>query len=173
MAVKKITNISKTDKKDVVSKAVAKRPIRIKKKALSEKNAEPGLSKAKDLASRNDNQPLFPKIYRFITERWKLIVAGIISAIIVAGIILQSISLFNNMQEQQRIKAKRGSVEKELSFWKNQLTKYKDARDIYFRIATLEYELGDKEAARVNLEKTLELDPNFKEGREMEQQLGL
>lgn len=77
------------------------------------------------------------------------------------------------MQEQQEIKAKRGSIEKELAFWRNQLNKYKDARDIYFRIAALEYELGDKEAARGDLQKVLEIDPNFKEGREMEKQIKL
>lgn len=111
---------------------------------------------------------LFPKIYRFITESWKFILSSFVSGLIIIGILIQGTQLYNNFQEQQRIKAKRGSVENELAFWKKQLTKYKDSRDIYFRIAALEYELGDKESARVDLEKVLEIDPNLKEGREME-----
>ncbi|HVF69854.1 MAG TPA: tetratricopeptide repeat protein [Xanthomonadales bacterium] len=115
----------------------------------------------------------FPKIYRFITERWKLIVAGVISGAIIIGIILQNVNLYHNIREQQAIRAKRGAVEKELSFWKKQSAKYKDARDIYFRIAALEYELGDKEGAKEDLQKALEIDPNFKEGREMEKMIGI
>ncbi len=114
---------------------------------------------------------LFPKIYRFITESWKLIVASFVSGLIIIAIILQGMQLYKNIQEQQAIKAKRGAVEKELSFWRNQLTRYKDSRDIYFRIAALEYTLGDKEGAKEDLQRALEIDPNFKEGREMEKLL--
>ncbi len=133
----------------------------------------PNVSKAKEETvifpqQKKQATSVFPNIYRFITESWKLIVASFVSGLIVIAIVIQGMELYNNIQEQQAIKAKRGSVEKELVFWRAQMTKYKDSRDIYFRIAALEYTLGDKEGAKEDLEKALEIDPNFKEGREME-----
>lgn len=122
---------------------------------------------------KRDKTSLFPKIYRFITESWKLIVFSLISGLIVIAIVLQSYSLYSNLQEEEKIKQERGGVEKELAFWKNSLTKYKDSRDIYFKIATLEYRLGNVEEARSSLSKALEIDPNFEKGRAMKEQLEL
>jgi tetratricopeptide (TPR) repeat protein len=113
---------------------------------------------------------LFPRIYRFITERWKLIVASLVSGLIIIAIILQSISLYHNIQEEKRIEEERGKTVRELKFWKDSLTQYPQFRDIYLRIASLEYRLGNKEAARENVRKALEIDPNSKEAREMEKQ---
>ena len=115
----------------------------------------------------------FPKIFRFITERWKVLVAGVISIIIVIGIILQSIILYQSKEEEKKAELEREKTEKELTFWRESLKMYKDSRDIYFRIASLEYSLGDLERAQADLKKALDIDPNFKEGREMEKQIGL
>lgn len=114
----------------------------------------------------------FPKIFRFITERGLLIVSSAASIALLIAIVLQGISLYGNLQEERRIEQERGETEKELLFWKESLNTYKDSRDIYFKIATLEYRLGNKEGAQENLRKALEVDPNFKEGREMEKQIG-
>lgn len=127
----------------------------------------------KNAASLEESQikaksSFFPRIYRFITESWKLVVVSFISCFIIIGIVLQSLSLYHNLQQQEKIKAKKGSIEKELAFWKDQSEKYKDSRDIHFRLATLEYELGDTESAKTDLQKTLEIDPNFEKAREME-----
>ena len=116
---------------------------------------------------------LFPKIYRFITERWKIIAAGAVSGIIIVGIVFQSVSLYRNLQEEKRIQEERGKTEKEIAFWEKSLTKYKDSRDIYLKIASLAYRLGNTEKARESLRKALEIDPNSKEAREMEKQIGL
>jgi tetratricopeptide (TPR) repeat protein len=119
------------------------------------------------------NASFFPKIFRFITERWKLLLCCLVSGVIVVGIVLQGISLYHNVQEERRIDAERGETEKELVFWKESLKQYPNSRDIYFRIATLEYSLGNTYGAEENLKKALQIDPNFKKGREMEKQIRL
>lgn len=113
----------------------------------------------------------FPKIFRFITEQWLLLLSSIASIVILVAIVLQGINLYHNLQEERKIEEERGKTEKELAFWKESLNTYKNSRDIYFKIATLEYRLGNKNGARENLNKALEVDPNFKEGREMEKQI--
>ena len=45
---------------------------------------------------------------------------------------------------------------------------YPNYRDGYFRLATLEYELGNRNKAKEYVQKALELDPNFEEGRRLE-----
>lgn len=116
---------------------------------------------------RND-QGFFPKIYRFITESWKLLLSSFISGLLLFFIAYQMAGLYQNKQEEQKLSQERGKVEKELSFWKKSLEKYPDHRDIYFRLASLEYRLGNTDAAAENLQKTLKIDPNFEKGREME-----
>lgn len=69
------------------------------------------------------------------------------------------------------IQAERGKIEKELTFWKGEQRRYPNYRDIYFKIASLNYQLGNKEEAKVSLDKALEIDPNFENGRELEKLL--
>ena len=111
---------------------------------------------------------LFPKINRFITESWKFILVSFISGLILIGIIIQSLGLYSGLQAQREIEEQRSKTEKELALWKNSLSKYKNYRDIYLKIASLEYQLGDKEAAREDLNKALEIDPNSEKGRQLE-----
>ena len=134
--------------------------------------AEPVLSKVKDLPSHNDKE-FFPKIYRFITESWKLILSSFASGLILIAIILQSLNLYNNLQQERKTQQERGQVEKELAFWKKSLTKYKDHRDIYYKIATLEYRLGNTDKSKENLKKALEIDPNFKPGLVLGAKVGM
>jgi tetratricopeptide (TPR) repeat protein len=140
-------------------------PKRILKKQEKEKKEEVVFQE-----KTKQKSALFPKIYRFITERWKLAVASLISGLIIIAITLQSVSLFRNIQDEKRIEEERGKTTKELKFWKDSLAQYPQFRDIYLRIASLEYRLGNKEAARENVRKALEIDPNSKEAREMEKQ---
>jgi tetratricopeptide (TPR) repeat protein len=113
----------------------------------------------------------FPKIYRFITEEWMLIASSVISGIIIFGIVFQGIGLYHSFKEQREIEMERGRVEAELNFWKNRLSQYPGHRDIYFKIATLEYRLGNIDEARLNLEWTIKIDPNFEEARVMREQI--
>lgn len=113
----------------------------------------------------------FPKISRFITEEWKMILSSLASGILIFGIVWQSISLYQALMEEKRINSERENVERELDFWRSEAEKYPGHRDIFFKIATLEYRLGNKDEARINLDKALIIDPNFEKGREMEKEM--
>src|SRR3989344_8160558 len=126
------------------------------------------LNNKKTQQSRN----YFPNIYRFITEQWILIAVSFLSGLIIIAIILQSLILQKNLQIEKNMISDREKTAVELNFWKSLLPKYKNYRDLDFKIANLEYKLGNIEEAKFYLKKSLELDPNFKKGREMEKQLG-
>lgn len=129
------------------------------------------MGKKKSQPQTEKKPSFFPKIYRFITESWKLIVVSFASAFLLIAIALQSISLYQNLQEERKLKATRSKTIAELNHWKQIAGKYKNYRDAYFKIATLEYRLGNIQEAKINLKKTLELDPNFDKGRKMEKTL--
>ncbi len=132
-------------------------------------------SKATTVKSENREAKkisLFPKIYRFITESWKLIVTSFVSGLLLIAIALQSVSLYQNLQEEKKLSSDRQKTVAELAFWKQTVGKYKNYRDAYFKIATLEYRLGDVDEAKIYLKKILDLDPNFGKAREMEKILG-
>lgn len=114
----------------------------------------------------------FPKINRFITETWKFFVVSFASGLLIIAIVLQSISLLNNIQEEKRLRSTHDKTVAELKYWEQIVSQYKDYRDGYFKLASIEYRLGNVEASRVYLKKTLDLDPNFQKGRELEKILG-
>lgn len=76
--------------------------------------------------------------------------------------------LDRNIKEKQRIDLEREKVTRKLGFWKGFLEKHKDYRDAYFQVSVLEYKLGNKNEAKMNVEKGLNLDPNSKTGKEIE-----
>ncbi|MBI4100491.1 tetratricopeptide repeat protein [Candidatus Microgenomates bacterium] len=116
-----------------------------------------GLEKAKDK---------FPSIYRRITE--KKIWLAVASVVIGVAILIVGADLQKNIQKKQDIEKERVKIAKEIEYWEKTIEKYKDFRDAYFQLAVLNYRLGELEKAKPFLQKTLELDPNFEEGRELE-----
>ncbi len=116
-----------------------------------------------------DPQPqklnLFPKIYRFITERGIVIMISLVSLFVLTGIVLQGLKLQNTLQQVELAKEQRMKLTKELSYWQDIARQYSDYRDAYFKIATLQYQLGEVSQAKKSLEKVLALDPNFEKAR--------
>jgi tetratricopeptide (TPR) repeat protein len=110
-------------------------------------------------------QSFFPNIFRFITERWKLIVVSLISVVILTGIVFQGLLLTQNLREFNRLQKTRANIAGELSYWEQIVREYEGYRDAYFRIASLHYQLGEIQEAKKSLEKVLSLDPNFKEAK--------
>jgi hypothetical protein len=114
-----------------------------------------------------------PSIYRFISEDLlstrslyytKILTISFLSAILITQIIIQTSQLLHNMQASQATQAARQHIMGEASYWKNIANQYKGYRDIYFRIALLEYKLGNKGESQKYLNKVMELDPNFQPG---------
>ncbi len=116
----------------------------------------------------------FPNISRFITETpfsekhifyFKLSAVSFFSGFLLLGIVIQSISLLQNLNSVKAITSEREKVSKEIAYWKNVSTQYSDYRDVYFRIAALEYKMGNTQQSTEYMEKALLLDPNFEAGK--------
>ena len=124
----------------------------------------------------------FPNIYRFITESSlvkrglyaaKVLFVSVISALLLFQIVIRGIALFQNLEKQQKIMKERAAITEEINYWKDMAKKYKNYRDVYFRIATLEYKLGDIDESKKYMKKSLELDPNFEEAHVLGEKIGL
>lgn len=107
-----------------------------------------------------------PRINRFFTEWYVFPIAFSIILVLIAGILgVQYVSL---AQEYTVLQKERARAEEEVVFWEKVVEKYPDYRDAYFKIALLEYQLGNTQKSKDYLQKTLGLDPNFDKGRELE-----
>lgn len=103
----------------------------------------------------------FPKIYRVITETW--LQAGILSIVLLVIIGLMLRGLYQHMHQKQALEQKRAVIQKEIAYWQEIIRKYQDYRDGYFKLALLEYQLGNTQAVELYVEKAKTLDPNFAE----------
>ena len=77
------------------------------------------------------------------------------------GLLVLEQHIAQTYTKYQSLKIKRQSVEQEIGLWQQIMTKYTDYPDGYFHLATLEYELGNNRMAKVYLNKTLKLNPNY------------
>ncbi len=124
----------------------------------------------------------FPNIYRFITERQfiekslsisKVLIISVVSGLLLAQIILRSMTLLHNLEEEKRITNVRAQINGEVNYWKKVAKEYKNYRDAYYQIAVLEYKLGNIDDSKKYVKKALELDPNFKSGNVLGEKVGL
>ena len=131
-----------------------------------------------------------PKIYRFIPAFTKVsagkpefnhlkllkLYRGSLKVFVVFLFLLALVNvvweLDRNIKEKQKIDLEREGVAYELGFWEEFLEKHKDYRDAYFQASVLEYKLGNKNEAKMYVEKGLALDPNSKTGKDIEKFLG-
>lgn len=122
-----------------------------------------------------------PSISRFITERPRILnrkmlgqvlFVGIISGVLLVGVILQSLHLVTNYQKEALLGQERQQLTWEVDHWKQVQSKYPEYRDVSYRIAVLEYKLGNEEESQKHLKKALELDPNFEKGRVLGEKIG-
>lgn len=125
---------------------------------------------------------LFPSNIRSITEtsltpsqsqNLKVGLVSTFSLFLIALIFLQGVTLWYNVKQQEVYMQERAHIEKEVAYWQQVAYKYKGYRDVYYRIATLQFKLGNVSASQEYLKKALELDPNFPEGRVLGTKVGL
>lgn len=123
-----------------------------------------------------------PRIFRFITEQphlgrytyfTKLLLVSFLSGIILIGIMLQGVLLRQNLQRIDTLRQQRTKITQELTYWQNIARQYANYRDVYVRMATLYYQIGEKEQAEAVLKKALSLDPNFENAKIVEEKLRL
>lgn len=106
----------------------------------------------------------FPNIYRFIP-------AFVLCLMFLILVALMGLDLHRNLQEKNKADVKRQEIMQKLHYWEEVVEKYKGYRDGYFQAALLAYQLGENGKSNVYLQKALELDPNFEEGRRLEKVL--
>ncbi|HSA83437.1 MAG TPA: hypothetical protein VLF20_00940 [Patescibacteria group bacterium] len=110
-------------------------------------------------------QDLFPRISRFITEKATLLIISVSSVVVLGGIGIEGWQLYENYQKQETLENKKVQLTKELQYWQGIARQFSNYRDVYFRIASLQYQLGDVVSAKKSLEKVLAIDPNFENAR--------
>jgi tetratricopeptide (TPR) repeat protein len=125
---------------------------------------------------------LFPSNIRSITEHSftydhtrniKIGLVSFVSLFLITLIFLQGVTLWYNIQQQEVYMQERAYLEKEVAYWQQVADKYQGYRDVYYRIASLQYKLGNTAASQEYLKKALEIDPNFPEGRVLGTKVGI
>ena len=149
-------------------KASARQAFFMKKKTLKNSKIKEK-SKTKHFLKKKEklSEPLrFPNIIRIFTERYFL--TFLVSFILVIILAIIGLDLYKDVLEQKKIETERKEIISKIQYWQGIVDKYRDYRDAYFQLALLEYRLRDFDRAKFYLKKTLELDPNFEKGRELE-----
>jgi tetratricopeptide (TPR) repeat protein len=125
---------------------------------------------------------LFPRNLRFITEgkfterqsrNIKVVLVSGASLFLLALISLQCVTLWYNIREQQTLVLDREQLQNEAAYWEQIANKYQGYRDVYYRIASIQYKLGNYSESQRYVKKALELDPNFPQGHVLGAQVGL
>ncbi len=125
---------------------------------------------------------LFPRNLRLITEHSfseaqsrniKVALASAFSVFLLGIIFLQGVSLWYTLQQREALTHQRILLQDEVKYWEGIAVKYQGYRDAYYRIASLQYTLGNVGEAQEYIKKALELDPNFSEGRVLGAKVGL
>jgi len=138
----------------------------------------------------------FPNIYRIITERkvfrnlpklklslslqpkfkkFLVIFAAMavffVMAVLTAGIAFFSVKVYQNYQQITQINLQRQQIQSKINFWQSIADKYDGYKDAYFQMAILDYQLGNFQKAKLENQKTLTLDPNFEDAKNLKEVL--
>lgn len=109
----------------------------------------------------------FPRIFLTFTEKHFLVT--FVSFVFVIVIVVVGLNLYKVISQKQKIDRERQGIISKIQYWQDITNKYKDYRDGYFQLSILEYRLGNFKGSKFYLQKTLDIDPNFEKGRELEQ----
>ena len=86
----------------------------------------------------------------------------ILLILLILSVLWPKRDVFWEWQEKKR-------TENEIVEWKEASEKYPGYRDIYLRLAVLNWKIKNDEKAKENLQKAKELDPNFEMTKEIEE----
>ena len=117
----------------------------------------------------------FPSIPRFITERSlafiKSVFFGLTVTFLIFAILIRLAQLRQGVIIMQENSLKRQEIVTEKNYWEDVLKRHPGYRDASFKLAVLSLRLGQRDEARKYSNLTLQIDPNFKEGRIFAQKL--
>lgn len=133
---------------------------------------KPASKKSKGQSPRNNR--LFTelaKINKF--GYFKIGVFSLVTTFLLVSILLRGYDLLEGEKMLHAASIQRQSLENQKTYWLGVTKLHLGYRDAYFKLAVLSYQLGEKKDAKMYLDTTLNLDPNFKEAREFATQVGL
>ena len=115
----------------------------------------------------------FPRNYRNIPEKLNRdeVVFFVGMLCLLTAILIISLDLYSNFRQQEILTQKRTEVLNQIAFWQSEIKTRPNYRDAYMSLALLNFQLRDLDKTRKNLDKALNLDPNFEKGRELEKLL--
>src|SRR6266567_4871742 len=109
---------------------------------------------------------LFPKNLRFITEYFftpsqsyaiKIILTSVVSIFLLGLIFLQGVSLWYNIHQKEVLAQQQLQMGNEVKYWERVAGKYQGYRDVYYRIAAIQYKLGNIPESQKYVKKALEM----------------
>ena len=80
-------------------------------------------------------------------------------------IVIKLVELREELILVQLYESKREELVEEKSYWEDVLKRHPGYRDAAFKLAVLSFQLGSQDQARKYIDLTLQIDPNFKQGR--------
>ena len=121
----------------------------------------------------------FPTFSRFITEAKKILKhwktkqfwVVVISGTLLLLIIVELGKGYELFSKRKQVEIDRQKILLEIEFWNKIIQDYKGFKDAYYRIALLRYQLGNKQAAKLYIEKALSIDPFFEDARRLKKLL--
>jgi hypothetical protein len=99
------------------------------------------------------------------------LVVGFVSGILLFLIISMSLQIKDQVRELARRRTMQGAIVSEIAHWQKVTKQYTQYRDGYFRLALLQYQLGNEQLAGIYVGKSLAVDPNFQAGRAFQEKL--
>lgn len=103
----------------------------------------------------------------------KYFIVSFITTFLGVALSMQGVSVHQSLQALREIRQDRENIQKEVIYWEEIAANRPDYRDAFFKLTLLEYQLGNKEKAAKYLEKTLEIDPNYKPALDFRRELGV
>jgi len=91
--------------------------------------------------------------------------------LIILASIFVAYDFYQNFKNQDVSLLERQKVVDDLNFWNKSVIEKPNYRDGYFSLSLIYYQLGDYENSLLNLEKAMDIDPNFEKGKELEKLL--
>ncbi len=125
-----------------------------------------------------------PRIYRLFTDpvkffkkqnkifkKLKFQGSIFLLGFLVTTLLLLAVDVLFVFQKQKEIDFEKAKLNSEIRLWENIVQKY-PSKDTYFRLAKLEYRVGDLDKSKYYTDKALYMDPNFGQAQEFKKTLG-
>ena len=113
------------------------------------------------------NQYKLNKIYAYFS----IFLTLLISLVLIISLFFVIFDFSQNFTKYQELNLKRQEISSKINFWKSIANKYSGYPDAYFNIAVLYFELNDLRNSRAYLNRTLMLNPGYKNALELDKSL--